>query len=364
MSFNLETTDDTTMASLSYDDSIPYEEQVSLNDNAELPQGGLADRISSSRLYLLSDSSKPSKRKRDDEGPLDLDNGKITDEAGNTYRPNALLISGTPVCLLSTARIFAYTTHFDAHPLGLEWVDDSSCVLVFDNAISAKVAHRRLQKSGVEEPDMKTGFVTAKPIPIEVWPPEERINQTLGKGEGLKGTLRMRYARSEDAKKKGAKRESEFYKKHGEFAGKEIYGDKSHDTKRRRRDEETLNKAQLDADLDQFLAGGGEEEEQMEEKSPSPVSKMRSDYIANDGRTLLDRTSIIRLHGEVETPLLERLADPRPQRPLPSRRGRESDHGSSGRRTPTDRRRGQESRVRKTQQELDDELDAFLGSRE
>jgi hypothetical protein len=124
MSFNLETTDDTTMASLSYDDSIPYEEQVSLNDNAELPQGGLADRISSSRLYLLSDSSKPSKRKRDDEGPLDLDNEKITDEAGLTsslpltqltqlepsvkVTPTGLTPSSSPVLRCASSPLLAY----------------------------------------------------------------------------------------------------------------------------------------------------------------------------------------------------------------------------------------------------------------
>ena len=46
--------------------------------------------------------------------------------------------------------------------------------------------------------------MTAKSIPVTLWPPEQRINATLGKGEDLKGVIRMRWARRDDVKKKGA----------------------------------------------------------------------------------------------------------------------------------------------------------------
>jgi hypothetical protein len=42
-------------------------------------------------------------------------------------RANALLLHGTPVSSLPTARIFAYATHFDARPVALEWVNDDTC---------------------------------------------------------------------------------------------------------------------------------------------------------------------------------------------------------------------------------------------
>lgn len=41
-------------ASLSYDDTVPYEEQVPATDSAS---GGLASRIGTNRLYLLAESS-------------------------------------------------------------------------------------------------------------------------------------------------------------------------------------------------------------------------------------------------------------------------------------------------------------------
>lgn len=34
------------------------------------------------------------------------------------YRPNAILLQGPPITQIPTARVFAYATHFDAHPIG------------------------------------------------------------------------------------------------------------------------------------------------------------------------------------------------------------------------------------------------------
>jgi hypothetical protein len=283
--------------------------------------------------------------------------------------------------------------------MGLEWIDDNTCVFVFPSKAAARTAHRHLRKAGTEEPDT-SGFITAKPIPIAFWPPEERINTSLGMGQGLKGTLRMRWALNDDVKKKGAKRESGFYKKHGTSAGKEVYGKdvSSQPAKRRRHGNEdtdmelaiTPTKAQLDEQLDEFLA----EDEDVEEppQPPSPPSKMRSDYIATDGRTLLERTSLIRAHPGSEPELLaDRITAPLPRRArnrgtgkmysdtLTERmetldwgktrdkedlrpRGRE--RGSWGRGRDVRQRQPRTEQPRsKTQQELDDELEAFLNEK-
>ena len=299
-----------------------------------------------------------------------------------TYRGNALLFCGPPISHLPTARLFAYATHFDAHPLGLEWVDDNTCVFVFDSKTAARTAYRYLQKSATEDSD-QDGCITAKGIPIAVWPPEERINKSLGMGQGLKGTIRMRWAKNDDVKKKGAKRDSEFYKKHGTTAGKEVYAGRDEGPqKRRRRDDEVeqaQEKAQLDDDLDDFLA-----EDDLEPVAPpSPPSKMRSDYIASDGRTLLERTSVLRAHPDI---LASRITAPLPRRA----KGRNDRRGSSEReslsqpmwaddrvewgreapprgRSTRDKGPGRSSghaRPRKSQQELDDELDAFLNEKD
>jgi hypothetical protein len=41
------------VSTLSYDDTTPYEEQIAASE----PSGGLADRIGTTRVYLLSESS-------------------------------------------------------------------------------------------------------------------------------------------------------------------------------------------------------------------------------------------------------------------------------------------------------------------
>ncbi|KAK7471203.1 hypothetical protein VKT23_002612 [Stygiomarasmius scandens] len=307
-----------------------------------------------------------------------------------SIRSNALLLTGSPVSHLPTARIFAYATHFEARPLGLEWVDDKTCVLVFESSAAARTALELLSKSPEEEPDAE-GCITAKSIPIALWPPEERINKSLGKGgEGLKGVLRIRWAKHDDVKKRGAKRESEFYRKHGSTAGKETINGRdlpnaiNPSKKRRVGADERLNKESLDEDLDRIRADGEsgillglEEAEEEVLDPPSPPSKMRSDYIAADGRTLLERTSSMRLHssGQDATDLASRITAPLPRR---ARRGVAStnledrlwsDRRESGRNSGRNSRNGNGSgrdsragrdRPKKTRQELDDELDAFL----
>jgi hypothetical protein len=255
--------------------------------------------------------------------------------------------------------------------MGLEWVDDNTCIFVFDSKAAARSAHRFLQKAAAEEAD-DDGFVTAKPIPIALWPPEDQINKSLGKGTGLKGTIRMRWAKSDDVKKRGAKKDSQFYKKHGKMAGKEVYGERGVGPQKRRRqdfiEDESLQKARLDDDLDLIVARDSPS------PPPSPPSKMRSDYISKDGKTLLERTSLLRVHP---IPLEERLTAPLPRRA----RGRQGRSRSDNDGFPNglllhdasvetgDRPKGHSTRDRrsrkghKSQQELDEELEAFLNER-
>ncbi|KAH9482995.1 hypothetical protein JR316_0005095 [Psilocybe cubensis] len=335
------------ISTLSYDEDVAYEAQ--LPTEAEIAASSLANRISRSKVYLLSESSATNR-------PV---NGKyvksriliselvgfflllLVFQRGNTmtmrrnrriwtrtwtkahpvYRTNALLLRGSPIEHLPTARIFAYATHFDAHPMGLEWVDDNTCVLVFKSRREALEAFTRLQKSASEEPE-EDDCTTARPLPVVLWPPEERINETLGQGQGLKGPIRMRWAKRDDVKKKNAMRESKFYKRHGSMAGKELFNGRDlPPPKRRRHDDyrdDDARRAELDDELDRFLAEDNSNDErqgemdsesiEVEDLPPSPpskmrsdyilkdTSKMRSDYISGDGRTLLERTSLIRVH--------------------------------------------------------------------
>lgn len=292
----------------------------------------------------------------------------------DALRPNALLLQGVPISFLPTALILSYAKHYDAEPLKLEWVDDVTCVLVFASDSDCKTAHRLLLKSAVEERDAE-GCLTAKSIPVTLWPEGE------AREDRLRGVIRMRMARSGDRKRAGAREESEFYKKHGRTAGKEDEGG-DFPRKRRRRgedDDAEARRAALDAELDDFLADGEDAEEDGSSRkrtrtstnghaNRSPPSKMRADYVDPVGRSLLERTSLMRAH--VDDIDLEYGHDPerprrreydgeaRPMRPLPRRRGRRDEGGREAERPV------RTERPRKTQQELDAELDAFLNERD
>ena len=113
--------------------------------------------------------------------------------------------------------------------MALEWIDDTTCILVFSSQAAARSAYRILTKSIAEEPSVEDSSIIARPIPVTLWPPEDRINKSLGKSEGLKGVICMQWDMWQDVKKRGAKGESEFYKKYGEKAGKIGLGDDDDD---------------------------------------------------------------------------------------------------------------------------------------
>ncbi|KAF7330816.1 hypothetical protein MVEN_02420800 [Mycena venus] len=182
---------------LSYDDTA-YEEQ--LPTPAE--QASLARRIGTTKVYLLSETVATrvgGKRKHGDEDAMD-------DEDVDMDQGNALLLQGIAYSQ-PTHRSFICIRDALWKPTrwGLEWVDDERC---------AQAAYKSLQKHIAEEPDAEGVHHRKSTIPVAIWPPEERINNSLGKGQGLKGTIRMRWAKVDDVKKKGAKKDSQFYKKH------------------------------------------------------------------------------------------------------------------------------------------------------
>ncbi|KAH6896482.1 hypothetical protein BKA70DRAFT_1316592 [Coprinopsis sp. MPI-PUGE-AT-0042] len=334
---------------LSYDDTVPYEDQVQPESEAT----SLANRIGRGKIYLLEDAAPAAGLKRKAHGGEDEE--VMMDEEGldedPEIRSNALFFTGPPIAHLPTTRIFAYATQFEAHPLGLEWVSDTTCVLVFSSKAEARKGYLALQKVPDEEPSLEDGSVTAKSIPVTLWPAEERITRTLGlalgaedkerenerRKEGLAAPLRVRWARIDDVKKKGARNESEFYRKHGRLAGKELVNGRDMpslpgDRKRRREDEdEEATRARLDSELDAFLAeesdeeGAGEksngrsladrfstvaEAEEVEDETElpaSPPSKMRSDYIGEDGRSVLRKRDGRRQGGRQSRQLGSRI---------------------------------------------------------
>ncbi|VDC06269.1 unnamed protein product [Peniophora sp. CBMAI 1063] len=351
-------------APLSYDEEVPYERQVAAEPS-------LADRISRNKLYLLADSTvaRAGKRKREDDDDENVEDSVVDAEIAaedTTYRPNALLVTGTPISHLDNDKIFAYGAHYSVRPLGIEWVNDSNVVLVFKSSLAAEEALGQLQRDPKQETDAE-GFVTARGIPMAMWPPEERISASLGKSSELRGALRVRWARVDDVKKPNARRESEFYRKHAskdDRRGAPTADDGEGPAKRRRQDDgpAKLTREDLDQELDSFLQQGDEEEED------APVSKMYADKVEAEGKSLLERTSVIRVHPSTQDEFgrNSRYREPeREHRPRGGRGRREGDRAGTGPRRGERRSEPQrtEPRPHKTQQELDDELDAFLSER-
>ena len=234
-------------------------------------------------------------------------------------------------------------------------MNDSSCVLVFESKALARAAHRYLRKTAAEEMD-DDGFITAKSIPVTLWLPEDRISKSLGQGEGLTGTIKMRWAKNDDMKKKGAMKESEFYKKYGTSAGKD-----SDAPRKRRRDEHLLlDASKLDDDLDAFFGN-----ERRSSHSPPPT-KTHADQLSKS-RSLVERTSLpdagVDLRHHISSaPHVSRPRDALALGFYDVRRLHDGDEQGGSRRGNG---RGRKNlRPRKTQKELDDELDAFLNEKD
>ncbi|KIJ26020.1 hypothetical protein M422DRAFT_785342, partial [Sphaerobolus stellatus SS14] len=213
---------------LSYAEDVPYEAQLDSTDigeelGAEETALDLKKRIGK-RIYLLEDALTKRRKHTDMEenAGVDEEDDLPRNTADLPYRPNALLLQGPPIAQLPTDRVFAYAVHFDAHPIGLEWVDDQTCILVFNSrkaAVHAWDALRRPapgakpeESAGMEMDEPELMFIPAHSLPMALYPIEERINTALGskKSEDLKQPIQMRWALPSDQKARDAKSKSQF----------------------------------------------------------------------------------------------------------------------------------------------------------
>jgi len=202
--------------------------------------------------------------------------------------------------------------------MGVEWVNDTTCVFVYSSSPLARAARQALCKDP-EQPEDEEGFVHAKSLPVELWPIEVRLNEVLGKSKGLKGHIQMRWAKAGDMKEKGAAKKSEFYKKHGETAGKEGKDAAMASRKRERGDagdDYEKKKARLDAELDSFP--GQDDARARDGGSVSLRDRMSG---ATDTNINADAKRA-ELDAELDSFLSSDRRDSRPVSPLPPRGSR------------------------------------------
>ncbi|CAE6412309.1 unnamed protein product [Rhizoctonia solani] len=321
---------------LPYDQPDVKEPEEQLNEIEQLAEDlyGDGEKAPSSqlRVYTLEEyapvlQGRVGKRKREldtvEEGDEreDLDDDKL--------RPDALLLHGEPISKLSTEKIFEYVaTYCDNPPISLEWIDDRTTVIVFESPDMAKSACSSLAKQSPEEQEPET-LIPAHPVPKKMWPPEAQLDHNLSRGTALSGIMRIRRARFGDRKLKGARKRSEWYTRQQNKRSRP--GDDDLDAEldemKRRREQgdgewETERAAALDRELDALAARKDGNEDGMDVES---ASRLQSRLGPRKNRQIA---------------------------PLPRRRG----HGHG--------RAPKEEKPRRTQEDLDAELEAFMKDRE
>ncbi|EJU06469.1 hypothetical protein DACRYDRAFT_113170 [Dacryopinax primogenitus] len=204
------------------------------------------------------------------------------------HRPNALLLQGEPIAHLPTDQVFAYVATYAPTPTGLEWVDDTTCVVLFSSGTVARGAHRFLL---VDPPAEGEAFSDplelqkAQPVPKAAWPEKARAEGAEEIRAALRGVVFVRQAKIADIKQRGARGQSRFYSTYGTQAGKEGYG------RKRRREEEdegemsAEKRRALDEELDAYLR---DESSEKQKRKKAEMDDQLDAYLAGDDAGLVN----------------------------------------------------------------------------
>ncbi|KAG9096808.1 hypothetical protein FRC06_008290 [Ceratobasidium sp. 370] len=322
---------------------FPYdqpESKAELNETEELAEAlyGDGEKAPSSlrKVYLLEDHAPLLEEKLGKKRKRQLDTVEEADEHvdpdDDKPRPDALLLHGEPISKLGTEKIFEYVAMYcDKPPTSLEWIDDRTTVIIFDTEKDAQTSLSALAKEPTAAAD---DLVPAHPVPKKLWPPEAQLDHNLSRGTALSGVMRVRWARFGDRKLRGARKRSEWYQAHGQ----------GRDKRSRRREGDDMD---LDAELDEMKRRreAGDEVESWEKQRAEALDAELDDLARRKESGEEDGSATLR----------DRLGPKKDRQiaPLPRRRGGRADGG----------RRNHE-RPKRTQDDLDAELEAFMKARE
>lgn len=276
-------------------------------------------------------------------------------------------MSQQPISKLSTEKIFEYVAMYCDEPptsmplvlsysptsahlrtSGLEWVDDRSTVIIFDSLKVAQSSLMALAKSLKDDPTASAdSLIIAHPVPKKMWPPEAQLDHNLSRGTALSGVMRVRWARFGDRKLRDARKRSEWYQVQKDSRGRN----------KRSRGEDGEERWEKGMDLDAELDEMQRRRETGEDEDDS--SRRRAVELDEQLDALAQRGDSDEQIDRLPSSLRQRLGPKkdRPIAPLPRRRGRGGDGG---------RRDGDEAsheRPKRTQDDLDAELEAFMKER-
>ncbi|KAL7420656.1 hypothetical protein Q5752_004607 [Cryptotrichosporon argae] len=305
--------------------------------------------------------------------------------AGGAIRTNALFVSSELIKHLSTDKVISWATGLGAGVMGLEWLNDTSLVLIFPSAAAALLGLSLIAKAGFDPAEGDDPLLerAAHSVPVSLLPlaEPERLREgeellpaapagdgpVRRKGRGQFGSslaaddvgrfdlaplaadrdfglapgvdpnerITVRYATAADGDRRKQAKESEWYRRHGRAAGKEV-------APRRQRDE-----GRDGLSLGDRMATNGEGREfarrlGRERREPRPERERRRGRDELDEE--LDRMASRRAGGE--------NGEDRYQERPDGRGGRGRERGErSGRREP----RGKD--------DLDKELDDLFAAR-
>lgn len=74
----------------------------------------------------------------------------VSESASSPIRPNALFVSSTLIEHMSTAKIFTWASELGASPMGIEWLNDTTLILLFPTPAAALLALSMLCKAGFD----------------------------------------------------------------------------------------------------------------------------------------------------------------------------------------------------------------------
>lgn len=135
-------------------------------------------------------------------------------------RPEAIYLYGTDK--MSTEDVLKYASDLGPPPAHLEWIDDSSCVLVYETEQDATGGVVALSASSFQ------------PLKDEGW--KLQVRRAKAMPSHPETLLSIRIATLGDIKRKGAARNSRWYERHGRNGARSSHRSTPYDRPRRRPD--------------------------------------------------------------------------------------------------------------------------------
>lgn len=110
----------------------------------------------------------------------------VSESSSSPIRPNALFISSTLIEHMSTAKIFTWASELGAKPMGIEWLNDTTLILLFQTPAAALLGLSMLSKAGFDPTEGDDPLLerSAHGFPISLLPRAEPRREDRDRDRG------------------------------------------------------------------------------------------------------------------------------------------------------------------------------------